>query len=79
MHFGNKHFEVDDKPKDIPVSGFEKQWVLFQYDLSKNQVRKRLKDGDVKKLYELYENDCKTYLPKRTKEYLQKNNDDNES
>ncbi len=66
-----------DKPKEIPVTEFEKQCVLVSYDLSTDRVRKRIKDKDLEKLYDRYPANCDEYLNNQLKIYLEKKNKKN--
>ncbi len=64
--------QINNKPKEISVSEFEKQCVLFAYDLGKGTVRKRFKDADLKKLYDAYPEDCEQHLKDQLNAYLEK-------
>eukprot|EP01084_Bolivina_argentea_P087849 158624_1 len=80
VHFDRRHRNINvndmNKPKEIPVTEFEKECVLVSYDLGKGTVRKKIKDKDFEKLYDRYPADCDEYLNSRLKVYLEKKNEE---
>ncbi len=64
-----------DKPKQLPISAFEKECVLFVVDAKRGTIRKKFKDKDLAELYDKYPADCNENLKCQLDAYLKRKNE----